>query len=33
MIHVAPGDIIMPGRGFKLNVHDPEKLKALIPGK
>jgi Protein of unknown function (DUF3617) len=27
-----PGDIVMPGGGFKLNVKDVEKLKALIPG-
>jgi hypothetical protein len=25
-----PGDIVMPG-GFKLNVHDAEKLKGLLP--
>jgi hypothetical protein len=28
-----PGDIIMPGGGFKLNVKDAEKLKALLPSK
>jgi hypothetical protein len=27
-----PGDIVMPGGGFKLNVKDMDKLKALIPG-
>src|ERR1700720_4183247 len=27
-----PGDIIMPGGGFKLNVKDMDKLKALLPG-
>ena len=27
-----PGDIVMPGGGFTLNVKDVEKLKALIPG-
>jgi Protein of unknown function (DUF3617) len=27
-----PGDIVMPGGGFKLNVKDMEKLKALLPG-
>jgi hypothetical protein len=27
-----PGDIVMPG-GFKLNVKDAEKLKALLPQK
>ena len=27
-----PGDIVMPGGGFKLNVKDAEKLKALLPG-
>ncbi len=26
-----PGDIIMPGGGFKLNVKDAEKLKGLLP--
>lgn len=26
-----PGDIVMPGGGFKLNVKDAEKLKNLIP--
>lgn len=26
-----PGDIVMPG-GFKMNVKDAEKLKALLPG-
>jgi hypothetical protein len=25
-----PGDIVMPG-GFKLNIKDAEKLKALVP--
>jgi hypothetical protein len=25
-----PGDIVMPG-GFKLNIRDAEKLKALVP--
>ena len=27
-----PGDIVMPGGGFKLNVKDAEKLKDLLPG-
>jgi hypothetical protein len=27
-----PGDIVMPGGGFKLNVKDAEKLKGLLPG-
>ncbi len=27
-----PGDIVMPGGGFKLNVRDAEKLKNLLPG-
>jgi hypothetical protein len=27
-----PGDIVMPGGGFKLNVKDVDKLKALLPG-
>ena len=27
-----PGDIVMPGGGFKINVKDVDKLKALIPG-
>lgn len=27
-----PGDIVMPGGGFKLNVKDMDKLKALLPG-
>ena len=27
-----PGDIVMPGGGFKINVKDMDKLKALIPG-
>jgi hypothetical protein len=27
-----PGDIVMPGGGFKLNVKDIDKLKALLPG-
>ena len=27
-----PGDIVMPGGGFKLNVEDVDKLKALLPG-
>ena len=26
-----PGDIIMPGGGFKLNVKDADKLKSLLP--
>jgi hypothetical protein len=26
-----PGDIVMPGGGFKLNVRDAEKLKNLLP--
>jgi hypothetical protein len=26
-----PGDIVMPGGGFKLNIKDAEKLKALLP--
>ena len=25
-----PGDIVMPG-GFKMNIKDAERLKALIP--
>ena len=28
-----PGDIVMPGGGFKLNVQDAEKLKSLLPSK
>lgn len=28
-----PGDIVMPGGGFKLNVKDMDKLKGLLPGK
>ena len=28
-----PGDIVMPGGGFKLNVKDAEKLKNLLPSK
>jgi hypothetical protein len=28
-----PGDIVMPGGGFKLNVKDADKLKALLPPK
>jgi hypothetical protein len=27
-----PGDIVMPGGGFKLNVRDAEKLKNLLHG-
>jgi len=27
-----PGDVVMPGGGFKLNVKDVDKLKALLPG-
>jgi hypothetical protein len=27
-----PGDIVMPGGGFKINVKDVDKLKALLPG-
>src|ERR1700722_6362714 len=27
-----PGDIVMPGGGFKINVKDMDKLKALLPG-
>jgi Protein of unknown function (DUF3617) len=27
-----PGDIIMPGGGFKINVKDADKLKGLLPG-
>jgi Protein of unknown function (DUF3617) len=27
-----PGDIVMPGGGFKMNVKDVDKLKALLPG-
>lgn len=27
-----PGDIVMPGGGFKLNIKDAEKLKGLLPG-
>lgn len=27
-----PGDIIMPGGGFKLNVKDAAKLRDLLPG-
>jgi uncharacterized protein DUF3617 len=27
-----PGDIVMPGGGFKLNVKDTEKLRNLLPG-
>jgi hypothetical protein len=26
-----PGDIVMPGGGFKLNIKDVEKLKGLLP--
>jgi Protein of unknown function (DUF3617) len=26
-----PGDIVMPGGGFKLNIKDAEKLKGLLP--
>lgn len=26
-----PGDIVMPGGGFKINVKDVDKLKALLP--
>jgi hypothetical protein len=26
------GDIVMPGGGFKINVKDMDKLKALLPG-
>lgn len=26
-----PGDIVMPGGGFKLNVKDAEKLRELLP--
>jgi Protein of unknown function (DUF3617) len=26
-----PGDIVMPGGGFKLNVKDADKLKSLLP--
>jgi Protein of unknown function (DUF3617) len=26
-----PGDIVMPGGGFKLNIQDADKLKALLP--
>ena len=28
-----PGDIVMPGGGFKLNVKDVDKLKGLLPAK
>ena len=28
-----PGDIVMPGGGFKLNIKDAEKLKSLLPSK
>ncbi|MBV8924950.1 MAG: DUF3617 family protein [Bradyrhizobium sp.] len=28
-----PGDIVMPGGGFRLNVKDAEKLKNLLPPK
>ena len=28
-----PGDIVMPGGDFKLNVKDAEKLKNLLPSK
>jgi hypothetical protein len=28
----TPRDIVMPGGGFKLNVKDMDKLKALLPG-
>ena len=28
-----PGDIVMPGGGFKLNVKDADKLKSLLPSK
>jgi hypothetical protein len=28
-----PGDIVMPGGGFKLNIKDAEKLKNLLPSK
>jgi len=27
-----PGDIVMPGGGFKINVQDADKLKGLLPG-
>lgn len=27
-----PGDIVMPGGGFKLNIKDADKLKGLLPG-
>ena len=27
-----PGDIIMPGGGFKMNIKDADKLKGLLPG-
>jgi Protein of unknown function (DUF3617) len=27
-----PGDIVMPGGGFKINVKDADKLKGLLPG-
>ncbi|HET7885210.1 MAG TPA: DUF3617 family protein [Bradyrhizobium sp.] len=27
-----PGDIVMPGGGFKIKVKDVDKLKALLPG-
>jgi hypothetical protein len=26
-----PGDIVMPGGGFKLNIKDADKLKGLLP--
>jgi uncharacterized protein DUF3617 len=26
-----PGDIVMPGGGFKLNIKDAEKLRGLLP--
>jgi hypothetical protein len=26
-----PGDIVMPGGGFKLNIKDAERLKGLLP--
>jgi hypothetical protein len=28
-----PGDIVMPGGGFKLNIKDAEKLKGMLPTK
>lgn len=27
-----PGDIVMPGVGFKLSIKDAEKLRGLLPG-